>query len=131
MLLCFFFFLADSYFIYEENAVPIRRSERTTKGQGGDLQDDDEEKTRAKCHSRKGYTRSTDDPKELGFYPPQWRGVLRRAQALWRPWMALECGFPDRDIKVHLDKAMQCVTNALSEHQENGGEVENGTYLTS
>ena len=42
LLLSFlFFFLADYYFIYEENAVPIgpiRRSERTTRGQGGDLQ---------------------------------------------------------------------------------------------
>jgi hypothetical protein len=43
--------------------------------------------------------------------------------------MALECGFPDRGIKEHLDKAMQCVTDALQEHQSNGGKVEKGTYL--
>ena len=42
--------------------------------------------------------------------------------------MAVECGFPERGIKAHLDKAMQCVTDALREHQENGGRVEKGTY---
>jgi len=42
--------------------------------------------------------------------------------------MALECGFPDRGIKEHLDKAMQCVTDALQEHQSNGGKVEKGIW---
>jgi hypothetical protein len=87
--------------------------------------------TRARHHSQKDYNRSPIDPKKLGFYPPQWRDVLERAHKLWRPWMVLECGSPKRNIKAHLDKAMHCVTDALSEHQRNGGEVERGTYQSS
>lgn len=92
--------------------------------------DDVEEKSRARRHSQKGYTGSSNDPKKLGFYPPQWRDVLETAQKLWRPWMALECGFPEREIRAHLNVAMQCVTDALSEHQKNGGKVEKGNYLS-
>ena len=52
---------------------------------------------------------------------------MGKAQKLWWHWVALECGFPERDIKAHLDMAMQCVTDALSKHQKNGGRVENGS----
>ncbi len=90
---------------------------------------DIEGKSRAPRHSQKCYTRSTTDLKKLGFYPPQWHDVLERAQQLWRPWMALECGFPKQEIRAHLDMAAQCVTDALSEHQKGGGKVENGSYL--
>lgn len=86
---------------------------------------DHEEKSRATRHSLKPYTGSTNDPKLFGFYPPQWRDVLERAQKLWRTWMALECGFPERE--TNLDMAMRCVTEALSEHQRNGGKTENGS----
>lgn len=89
---------------------------------------DEGEKTRARRYSQKCYTRSANVPKRLGFYPPQWRDVLEKAQKLWRSWMALECGFPERETKEHLDKAMQCVIKALSEHQENGRKVENGFW---
>ena len=88
--------------------------------------DDEAQHSRARCHSRKHYTGSTDDPKKLGFYPAQWRDVLERAQKLWRPWMALECGFPDREVKAHLTMAMKCVIDALSEHQQDGFQVEPG-----
>lgn len=94
----------------------------------GTSMDDEEEKTRTRHHSQRGYSKSTN-PKRLSFYPPQWRDVLESAQKLWRSWMALECGFPDRGIEEHLDKAKQCITDALREHQENGGKVEKGTYL--
>jgi hypothetical protein len=88
--------------------------------------DDEEEKSRARRHSRKHYTGSTDDPRKLGFYPAQWRDVLERAKKLWRPWMAFECGFPERETKEHLDMATKCVIDALSKHQESGGKVEQG-----
>lgn len=92
--------------------------------------DDEEENTIAEYHIQNSRTRSSN-PKRLGFYPPQWRDVLERAQKLWRSWMVLECGFPERVNRAHLDKAMQCVTSALSEHQKNGFKVESGTYLSS
>jgi hypothetical protein len=107
----------------ETSVGSMRSSEAST--------DDEEKKPRARRYSRKCYTKSTGDPKRLGFYPPQWRDVLERAQKLWRAWMAFECGFPEREIKAHMDKAMQCVTDALSEHQKNGGRVEDGTYPSS
>jgi hypothetical protein len=88
---------------------------------------DDKQKSRAWRHSQKHYTGNTADPEKLGFYPPLWHDVLGKAQKLWRHWMALECGFPKSNIEAHLDMAMQCVTDALSEHQKNGGRVENGS----
>ncbi|KAI0264260.1 hypothetical protein BGY98DRAFT_940027 [Russula aff. rugulosa BPL654] len=35
------------------------------------------------------------------------RREVGKAQKLWWHWVALECGFPERDIKAHLDMAMQ------------------------
>jgi len=101
------------------------------KQHSGASTDDEEEKTRAKRHSLKHYTRLTDNSKKLGFYPPQWQDVLESAQKLWRQWMALECGFPERANEAHLDQAMQCITDALRQHQEAGNKVEDGTYLSS
>lgn len=91
--------------------------------------DDEEETPRAaRRHSRNPFTGSTSDPKKLGFYPPQWRDVLGRAQRLWRCWMVVECCFPRKE--TDLDVAMECVVMALSQHQENKGKVEKGNYLS-
>jgi hypothetical protein len=110
-----------------ETGVGGRRGKQCS----GASTDDEEKKTRARRYSRKCYGRSTDDPKRLGFYPPQWRDVLERAQKLWRSWMMLECGFPNREVKAHLDRAKQCITAALREHHKNGDKVEDGIYLLS
>jgi hypothetical protein len=77
--------------------------------------DDDRCETRAKRHSQKPYTGRTNDPKKLGFYPPQWRDVLEAAQKKWRPWMVLVCAFPDRENDDHLNEALLCITRTLSE----------------
>jgi hypothetical protein len=45
--------------------------------------------------------------------------------------MAYECGFPDKQVEMHLEKAMQCVVAALSEHQKNGGKVKKGNCQLS
>lgn len=88
--------------------------------------DDDTSKSRAIRHSQKPYTGKTTDPRQLGFYPPQWRDILEAAQKKWRPWMACVCGFPDREDKKHLDEALDCIRSSVSEHTENGGQVETG-----
>jgi hypothetical protein len=93
--------------------------------------DNEKEKSRVRCHSQKCYTGSMDNLKKLGFYPTQWHDVLERAQKMWWPWMAFECGFPEREIKEHLNMAMKCVIDALLEHQENGSKVEQGKSLLS
>lgn len=84
---------------------------------------------RAPRHSSRPYTgRVSNNPKKLGFYPPQWRDVLEVAQKKWRFWMACHCGFPDRN-KKHLDRAFACVLEALEEHNEKGGRVEKGVNI--
>jgi hypothetical protein len=95
--------------------------------------DDDEPKSRAKRHSLRPYAgRSSSDPKKLGFYPAQWREVLDKGRTqFFRPWMAIECGFPTRAEDRHVAKAMECVTDSISEHQKNGGKVEQGIYLAN
>jgi hypothetical protein len=84
--------------------------------------------SRAKRHTRKPYMGSTNDPKKFGFYPPQWRDVLEAARKKWRCWIAYECAFPDRE---HMTKALECIVEALSEHQELGKRVEPGMFMLS
>ena len=96
-----------------------------------DSTDDEGSKSRAKRHSQKPYARHSDDPTKLGFYPPQWRDVMEKGKAKFRPWIAYECGFPDRENESHMDKALQSATDALSEHQQKGGKVEEGNCLAN
>jgi hypothetical protein len=67
----------------------------------------DEPNCRAKCHSQRPYTGQTDNPKKLGFYPPQWWDILEGGQLkIFQPWMAYECGFPIREDEDHMVKAI-------------------------
>jgi hypothetical protein len=49
-------------------------------GERSTPEDNNEPKSRAKRHSQMPYTGQTDDPKKLGFYPPQWWDVLEGGQ---------------------------------------------------
>ena len=102
----------------------------TNSSLGDELHSDsssmDKPKLRAKRHSYKPYVDSTNNPQKLGFYPPQWRDVLEASQKKWRSWMAYDCAFPRKDREEHLEKAMECILEAISEHEKKGGRVEEG-----
>ena len=40
--------------------------------------------------------------------------------------MALAYGFLDEGNEIHVEKAMECIVDALAEHHKNGGRVEKG-----
>ena len=98
----------------------------TTDGDSDMLMDDNRRRPRAQHHSHKPYTGRTTDPKKLGFYPAQWRDILEAGQKKWHLWLALVCGFPNRENEDHLEKALSCLIEAKDEHTEKGGRVEPG-----
>ena len=85
-----------------------------------------DDKPRTKRHSHMPYSVGSDDPKKLGFYPPQWRDILENAKVSTCVWMATECVFPHLKNESHREKAESFIKEALSKHQEDGGQVEDG-----
>jgi hypothetical protein len=88
---------------------------------------------RAKRHSKTPYVRgqTTDNPRHFRFYPPKWRDVLEIGRWNFRLHLATNHPFPDR--KHGLDKAKDCLTQAVLYHERQGYQVEPGklTYNTS
>ena len=82
---------------------------------------------RAKRHSKKAYRSSNLDPTQLQFYPSQWRDILEAAKTKYRLSIVMEMLFPDRKKKFNL--AVDCLDEALAEHETNGGLVEDGELL--
>jgi hypothetical protein len=85
------------------------------------------QKTRAKRNSHKAYSKTANDPAQYRVYPMQWKKVLGKAQALFRLWMTMEYGYPNKNDADHQKAAGDCLRQAIFEHQENGGRVEEGT----
>ena len=83
---------------------------------------------RAPRHSRKTYKASSDNPTKLGHYPTNWRKIMNRSQDYFRGWMVTECGYPDKDKPEHQDAARGKLHQALAEHQQKGGRVEEGSF---
>jgi len=60
----------------------------------------------------------------LHFYPSQWHDSLEDAKWLFHCWLILECPFLERE--KHLHHATACLEQALSEHEDKGGQIEDG-----
>lgn len=63
-------------------------------------------------------------PTQLQFYPSQWKDVLEASKWKFRIWMSTVKAFPNR--RKDMDEAMDCLTSAIAEHQEEGGLLEPG-----
>lgn len=87
-------------------------------------------KRRAARHSQTPYSTSKSRPKptRLGFYPGQWSDVLEKEKRKFRLFLATDVPFPIRDD--HLSRAKDFVSEAINEHQKQGGQLENGTVLS-
>ena len=45
--------------------------------------------------------------------------------------MALAYGFLDEGNEIHVEKAMECIVDALTEHHKNGGRVKKDKHAHS
>jgi len=69
----------------------------------------------------------TKSPKNLNFYPSQWRDVLEDAKVNYTLHISAEKGFPSRD-KEGMTDAETCLMEAIAKHKDEGGKVEPGIY---
>ena len=86
------------------------------------------QRKRVPRNSRKAYNANSEKPTQLRFYPTQWRRILSRAQDLCRLWMVMECAYPNKDKSEHRDAFRARLHQALHEHQQRGGRVEEGPF---
>jgi hypothetical protein len=93
--------------------------------------DSDEEPSqkRAKRHSKTPYNTPKTDPTQLQFYPSQWRDILEEGKKKYRLSLLLETLFPDRNKDIHF--AVDCLEEAISDHEAEGGMAEAGEYAWS
>lgn len=76
---------------------------------------------RAKRHSKTSRP-AVGTPTQLQFYPSQWTDVLESAKRKYRLVIATEIGFPHP--KKDLNRASDCLTEAMAAHEDGGGMVE-------
>lgn len=81
---------------------------------------------RAKRHSKTSRP-AVGTPTQLQFYPSQWSDVLEKAKKKYRLVVATEIGFPHP--KKDSNRAFDCLTEAIAEHEDDGGMVEPGECL--
>lgn len=83
---------------------------------------------RVKRHSRVPYTERIPQPTQLKFYPSQWREVLENAKNNYRLFLVGTYPWPERtkDLKECAD----CLTEALTRHEEDDREVKEGKNLS-
>jgi hypothetical protein len=83
-----------------------------------------QKKSRAKRHTHGPYSATSTNPKRLRYYPSQWRDVLEEAKFKFRRWLGITNAFPDPKNEEHRKVAAECISQAIFEHQESGGRVE-------
>ncbi|KAF7975991.1 hypothetical protein HWV62_8152 [Athelia sp. TMB] len=88
--------------------------------------DDSSNRARARRHSKKPYTRRSNNPTQLGFYPRTWQDVLGTAKMNWRVRVASEWGFPK--IREQGAELLECLTRAITEYENDNGSLEEGYY---
>lgn len=91
--------------------------------------DDDNESTgepnrkRAKRNSKTPHDNPAK-PTQLKFYRGGWVDVLELAKKFFRHHIAIKCAFPDRETEFR--SATDCLTEAIKQWEDDGGEVEEG-----
>jgi hypothetical protein len=109
--------------------VTAESDESDDEDPGSDNDEEPTNQTRAARHSHRPYSATTINPKRLRFYPPMWREILTDAKSRCRAWMATECAFPVPSKPEHREAAGDCIRAALSNHEDDGGLVEEGSLL--
>lgn len=81
-------------------------------------------KTRVARNSKVPKAEKIITPDKQEFYPPNWQAVLKAAKLLLRLWIATQVPFPDK--QEYYSKMLEFLDQALHDHQQNGGHVEEG-----
>ncbi|KAF7973381.1 hypothetical protein HWV62_15479 [Athelia sp. TMB] len=107
--------------------VSCSPDDATDEDDGDDSPDDgDRTRSRARRHSKKPYTRRSNNPTQLGFYPRTWQDVLGTAKMNWRVRVASEWGFPK--IREQGAELLECLTQAITEYENENGSLEEGYF---
>src|ERR1700741_359828 len=89
--------------------MPVHDDGSDDEGSENDSDTGPAAQTRAARHSQQVYSSTTDNPKQLHFYPPFWRGILSDSKDYTRAWMATECGFPNPSNPDHRNAVVGCI----------------------
>ncbi|KAF8886185.1 hypothetical protein BD779DRAFT_1471302 [Infundibulicybe gibba] len=79
-------------------------------------------------HSKKSYNEHIILPTQFNFYPSQWRDVLGLAKLKFRHYITTMDPFPER--QTNLKVATNFLMEAISDHERNGGLLEEGYLQT-